>query len=191
MPRVLLTAAVAVVAAGLPAGLAVLIVVPLRQVLRQRRRQRAARRAAEVDLTLLGRMLLVALGAGLPLPAALDVASRHIHPLLATEVRALLGKARGHGMALALHQTEGILRPLCRPLARAQLTGASMTDTLTAYLHQAGEEQRTALTERLRSLPVRLMVPVALLLLPGSLAVTLGPLLVERLTSLLGPLLGP
>jgi type II secretory pathway component PulF len=169
----------------------VLAAVPLGQGLLHRRRQRTARRAAEADLTLLGRMLLVALGAGLPLPAALDLASRYVHPRLAAEVGILLGEARRHGTALALHQAGGMLQPLCRPLARAQLTGASMRDTLAAYLQQAGEERRAALTERLRSLPVRLMVPVALLLLPGSVAVTVGPLLWERFTVLLGPLLGP
>jgi hypothetical protein len=56
---------------------------------------------------------------------------------------------------------------------------------LDAFIVTSEEEERARVLERIRTLPVRLIIPLALLLLPGFVLVVVAPGVVETLGGLL------
>src|SRR5690606_16180536 len=89
-------------------------------------------------------------------------------------VRRVVRSARtdGWGPALIAATELGSLAPA---LARAHTSGAPLAQTLEAHLTAHTAERVAAALERARTAPVRLMVPLALLLLPGFTALVVGP----------------
>lgn len=160
---------------------------PLWSSLARRADRRRLARQAENDATLLSRILLVGLAGGLPLRAALELASGHVGPVVRAELSGLLRIARRRGLAVALTApTSGLTRSLFARLALAQSSGAPMVDALTAYLAESRAIRRGEAIERVRRLPVTLMVPLGLLILPGFVVLFVGPILLDSLTDLAG-----
>ncbi len=152
-------------------------------------RSRHDRQRAEHDVAVLARGLYVAVKAGLSLSSAFSVASVGLCHAVATDVRSLLRAARRDGMALALSEAEGPCSRLFAVLARSHTTGASIGDAIAGFVEEQREARRLKVTEAARRLPVKLTVPLALLILPGFVVLTVGPSVLESGRRLLGPVL--
>ncbi len=137
----------------------------------------------------LGRVLYVALSAGLPVAAALEFAVDEVGPTEAAEVRAVLRVARREGLGVALTGPEGASNRLFAVLARAQTTGSSAIKAVASFIDEERKDRRARAAEAAQRLPVKLTVPLALLILPGFVLLTVGPTVVGTLQRLLGPLL--
>ncbi len=163
-------------------------VVARRRIRAARHRRRAAVEA-EAAISHLARNLSIALAAGLAVPVALDRAARPVHRVVREEVEAVLRAARSHGLAVALADAGGHTGRLMSVLARAQSSGARVRRAVASFIEERNEIHRQSVTEQARKLPVKLTVPLALLILPGFVIVTVGPSVIESVRRLLGPLL--
>lgn len=150
-------------------------------------RSRRDRLRADHDVAVFARGLFVAVNAGLSLSSAFSMASVGLCDAVAADVRSLLRAARRDGMALALSEAEGPCSRLFGVLARSQTTGASIGDAIAGFVEEQREARRLKVTEAARRLPVKLTVPLALLILPGFVVVTVGPSVLESGRRLLGP----
>jgi tight adherence protein C len=137
----------------------------------------------------LGQVLYIALSAGLPVAAALEFAAREIDPAEAVQVHSALRNARNQGLAAALTGVEGKAESLFGALARAQLTGSSAIKAVASFVDEERKNRRARAAEAAQRLPVKLTVPLALLILPGFVLLTVGPTVVSMFQRLLGPLL--
>ena len=90
------------------------------------------------------------------------------------------------GLTHAVEHAGDMLRPVIVQLARAQRSGAPLGDTVRRALERDLAEERARKLARARALPVKLMVPVALLMLPGLVLMIYGPSLLEALDDLTG-----
>lgn len=162
---------------GVPGGVLVwAVTVALR--LRRRPRPRPAPSTVEVAAR-----LLVLVGAGMSISAALAVAGEGME-----EVEAALRRARRLGLGAALAAASGSLGPLLRRLGEAAGSGSPPEPAIRAFIEIERRRHLTDRVERARRLPVRLMVPTALLVLPGFVLMVYGPALLSAVGDLLGPL---
>lgn len=143
---------------------------------------RLPRRTSTVESSVgdLARLLAIAAAAGLPLGSALETVSGELSGTVGEAVRAVVRAARTRGLGLALLEAPelGTLGPA---LARAHATGAPLGQTLDAHLIAHSAERVFRALETARTAPVRLMVPLALMLLPGFTALVVGPTLLDHL----------
>ena len=136
------------------------------------------------DLSLLGELVSLGLSAGLPPGGALSHARTHIHPALAAEVGRVLRAAHHTGLATALRDATGHGERLYRVMAQAVATGATLGTAVRGFIREAEADLREARLTRARRLPVRLIVPLALLILPGFVLLIVGPTLITSLDRL-------
>jgi len=189
--------AVPIVVVGLGAGLAVdapLAVLAAASwvgtvLLRRYRHRKLLDAQADGDVSLTARVLLISLSAGLPLSAALHVASERVGPTMQEELALLFRSGARVGMAEALRNHEGRLGRLTLLLARAHVTGASISAAVQSFVSERRDEERTSGLEAARRLPVKLTIPLALLILPGFVVLTVGPSVLDSARRLLGPVL--
>jgi Flp pilus assembly protein TadB len=132
----------------------------------------------------LAALVTIGLSASMTLSAALEAAAAETGGPVGDEVADLLRRAALRGMARSLAETEGPLAEFTTQLAQAQVTGAPMVSAVTAFLSTRRSATRARLLERARTLPVRLIVPVALLLLPGFVLLVVGPYVIDQLAGL-------
>ena len=158
---------------------------------RWRRRAAAARlrRERRTDPDRLARAMLVGLSAGLPTSAALRRAGSEVGGQVGAAVENVLRHSKRAGLAAALTQVDGELRPLAIALARAQTTGAALIPAVTAHLDERRAMARARAVHEARTLSVRLVVPLALLILPGFVLIAAGPAVIGAINGLLGPVL--
>lgn len=182
----LLGQAVAGLGGALIAVVAMMMLPPL-QSWREARRRRALLEGSVPDVA---RVLLIALSGGEPLLTALSTTTHYVDAVVADEIGGVLRRATTMGSAAALSATTGPLGPLLSSLARAQVTGASVSDVVRGHLEEGRRERRRHIRERSQRLSIRLMIPVTLLILPGFIVMTYGPTIVSVLTKTLGRL-GP
>lgn len=142
---------------------------------------RARRRASSTESTIaeLTRLLSIAAAAGLPLGSALETVVDELEGQMATTVRDLLRAARTNGLTAALLGAAA-LGTLAPALARAHSSGSPLGQTLDAHLQAHASERVARALETARTAPVRVMVPLALLLLPGFTALVVGPTLLDH-----------
>lgn len=172
-----------------PVGLGLLAAGASLSFVRDRVALRSARSEADAHVGLLARSLLISVSAGMSLVAALQLAVDQVHPLLAAELRTLLGDAQRSGLATSLSSASGRGERLYLLLARAQVTGASTAGTLGAFVDERRDAERTISLEAARKLPVKLTIPLALLILPGFVVLTVGPSVLVAGRQLLGPII--
>jgi tight adherence protein C len=146
------------------------------------RRTRAE--AADADVTLLAEMTLLGLNAGLTFPQALESAAAHVARPLADEVRQVLRRASRTGPATALAAREGRAGDLYGIAARAAITGAPIAGGVQSLVDDRRAAERAASLAAARRLPVRLLFPLALLILPGFMVLTVGPAILSALSRL-------
>ncbi len=178
-------ALVAIVVLGLKLSLALITLGAILWLIRRRLRIRRRPPNRELDLA---RMLLVGLASGLTLSGALELAGSEMEEPTKTAVSDLLRRARASGLSAALAETEGILEGIASHLARAQVTGAPVFEAVTTFVARVEAEERARRLHRAKTLPIRLMIPVSLLLLPGFLLVVMGPTIGDQLSDLTGML---
>jgi tight adherence protein C len=114
------------------------------------------------ELTALG------LSAGLGFPAAVRAAADRLPDELAAVVRRRLRSGRpndGADFAEGLFALAG----------RAEVTGAPLLPSIDGYARSLRRDARAAAVERARRLPMKLLFPLALLILPGFLLLTVAP----------------
>lgn len=154
----------------------------------RRRRVRAARRRADSDVASMARILLISLSAGLSMTSGLQLAGAHVGPLLQVELNGLLRQGARVGMAEAMRRHTGRAERLALLLARAHVTGSSVGTAVSGYVAELRDEQRSESLESARKLPVKLTIPLALLILPGFVVLTVGPTVLDSAQRLLGPI---
>jgi hypothetical protein len=101
------------------------------------------------------------------------------------ERAARVATVSGLGDAVAVSQ--GGLRLALSQLARAQKSGASLADTVRSMVEADIAAEKTARIARARTLPVRLMIPITLLLLPGLVLLFYAPSMLRLFDELSGP----
>ena len=142
---------------------------------------RTRRRAPQVESTVadLARLLSIAAAAGLPLGTALEAVVDDLEGPVELAVRRVVRSARTSGLTPALLGAVelGVLGPA---LARAHSSGSPLGQTLQAHLEAHSSERVSRALETARTAPVRVMVPLALLLLPGFTALVVGPTLLDH-----------
>lgn len=157
---------------------------------RSRKRSREAAAEAGREVELLARSLLVALSGGLSPDAALRTARRSLRSRLGGEVDRILRESARTGLASALLAAGGAGGRLFRQLGAAHLSGAPMLVTLTALARDLHDSARAEAVQRARKLPVKMVIPLSLLMLPGFLMLMAGPAVLPSFGRLLGPMVG-
>lgn len=129
-------------------------------------------------------LLLVELRSGLSVLAAIQRVSVNLpdHTNLALVARV----ATVSGLTAAIPVAGPELRPAVAQLARSQRSGAGLTGTVRRLIDQDLSIERTDRLARARSLPVRLMIPITLLMLPGLVLLLYAPSLLQLFAELAG-----
>lgn len=153
-----------------------------------RRRCRASSQPAS-GLQVLAGTLVVGAAAGMSLQTSLKAARGVVDSQQRSQVERVLRNSHQIGLGAALAAAEGSAAPLFGRLARAQVTGAPLIATVAAFAAEDRAHRRARGTEAARKLPVKLTIPLALLVLPGFLLLTAAPAAVGSIQRLLGPLL--
>ena len=131
-----------------------------------RRRARQAQRGD--DRLLLADLTAIGLSAGLTFSGALTAAVDHVSEETARTVRRGLRSGDRN-------RAEGAAKELFALADRALVTGAPLLASIDGYAHSLRRDERAAAVERARRLPVKLLFPLALLILPGFLLLTVAP----------------
>jgi hypothetical protein len=164
-------------------GGAVLAGLGLVVVLRRISEKRAEAVDAAQDLVLLADLTALGLSAGLGLVEALRTSSRWVSPRLAGELGRVLRAVRSTGNA-ALGAAPGRAEALYRTLAAAADSGAPLVGVVEGFAAERRHAEHAGRMEAARRLPVRLLVPLALLILPGFVILAVGPALLDSLARL-------
>ena len=101
---------------------------------------------------------------------------------LAARVATISGLS--HASLMAIGEIRGVLSHL----ARAQKSGAALGDTVRSMIEADIAAEKARRIARARSLPVRLMLPITLLLLPGLVLLLYAPSMLRLFEDLSGPL---
>lgn len=128
-------------------------------------------------------ILLVEVRSGVSVLAALQAASA---ALFDHDLRRVARVATVSGLSSAVGVAGSRLEPLIAQLARAQASGASIAAVLRSMLERDLAAEKARRIARARSLPVRLMIPVTLLMLPGLVLLLYAPSLLGLFTQLTG-----
>lgn len=91
------------------------------------------------------------------------------------------------GLTAAVEHISGDIRRLFAQLARAQRSGAPVAGAIRSMLEADITAERSRRLARAKALPVRLMIPVALLLLPGLVLLLYAPSLLRLLDEMTEP----
>ena len=159
--------------------------------LHRRNSIRAERRASEQardELEMLTHSMLIAVSGGLSPVAALALSRENLRSRLGGEVDQVLRRSVHSGLTAALLDATGAGGRLFRQIGAAHLSGAPLGLALAALATEYREAARARAVERARKLPVRMVIPLALLMLPGLLILMIGPIVLPSIMRLLGPI---
>ena len=132
----------------------------------------------EDEEALLAELAALGLTAGLTFPAAVEAATAAVPGEVSTRVRRA---GRIHRDIVSAPSDEPGLFLVAR---RAPATGAPLAPAVSAYATTLRSEERSRQLTAARRLPVKLLFPLALLILPGFLLLTVGPALLGSLEHL-------
>ncbi|MEP6624704.1 MAG: type II secretion system F family protein [Acidimicrobiia bacterium] len=158
-----------------------------RGLLRIRRRQRRAGQI-ERELPTVLDLLAVAVGAGVSPAGALETVARWGPPLVVGPVgRALVSVRLGAALPEALDDLAAEL-PALHPVTDALIASARLGAPAGPTLARLGDESRSALRRRAearaRTLPVKLLFPLVLLVLPAFGLLTVAPAVISAMSHL-------
>lgn len=170
-----------------PGGFAAVAIVVARRRWLTARQVSDSHSQADDDVVLLADLMVLGVTAGLTLRGAIETARPHLAPTLRGEVGRLLERMDRAGTAAALAGSKGRLADLGRVAAGAAVSGAPIAAAVTAYSRTRRHADHAKALERARRLPVRLLLPLALLILPGFVLLAVGPAVLEGLARL-GPI---
>lgn len=151
--------------------------------------KRKSRHVVASDMQALAGALVVGMVAGLSLQKSLERARPVLSQEQVRELDSLLRDARRLGLAAALLRSSGSMSPLFGRLARAHVSGAPLIATVAGFAAEDRDRRRAERIELARKLPVRMAIPLALLVLPGFVLLTAGPAVVGSLQRMLGSLM--
>ena len=152
---------------------------------------RGLKTAAEGERILFVHALLIALSGGLGLATAMSSARGQLKSTLGDEVERVLRQSAVMGLGPALLAASGAGSRLFRHLGTAHTSGAPVVVALSSYAHELHEVRRAHALQRARQLPVKMVIPLTLMMLPGFLLLAVGPTVVSSFARLLGPFGGP
>ena len=92
------------------------------------------------------------------------------------------------GLSQAALLMTGEMKGVLSQLARAQKSGAALGDTVRSMIEADIAADKASRVARSRSLPVRLLLPITLLLLPGLVLLLYAPSMLRLFEDLSGPL---
>jgi hypothetical protein len=130
------------------------------------------------DEATLAELTALGLGAGLTFTAAASAAADSVPGAASARLRQNIrfggemdtDSTDGHGLMVVVH--------------RALLTGAPLQPAVSGYAATLRNEERSRELMAARRLPVKLLFPLALLILPGFLILTIGPAVLGSLERL-------
>lgn len=131
-------------------------------------------------------LLLVELRSGRSVLAALIAVSESLPTYIS--LRTVARVSLVSGLVSALPYADEALRPVIAQLARAQRSGSSLAGSVRRMLDAGLAADRTRKVARARTLPMRLMIPVTLLMLPGLVLFLYAPSLLGMFEDLTGVL---
>jgi len=131
------------------------------------------------DIGELATLVAMCLDAGMTPAAAIGWTQPFVHSQLAAEAATLARRARLDGLATGLREARGSAAGLFSSLARAVETGAAVRPVLDAFRERLEADSRAEAEARLQRLPIKLVFPLALLMLPGLVLMVSGPALIE------------
>lgn len=166
------------------AGIAMAAVFVARVRWLQARQVAAQAKQADGDVALLADLLGLGLTAGLSLRAALDIAEPHVAAPLQGDLVAMRMRIDRAGLSAGLSGTRGRLEDLARVAAGAAVSGAPLAPAIAAFSKARRHADHATRMERARRLPVRLLLPLALLILPGFVLLAVGPAVLQGLARL-------
>lgn len=140
----------------------------------------------EPALTVVLLLLLVELRSGLSVLAALNEVAAALPDYRSLRIVARVASVSG--LTEALDHADASLRPVIAQLSRAQRSGASLSGAMRRMLDTELARDREERISRARTLPVRLMIPVTLLMLPGLILLLYAPSLLGMFDELTGAL---
>ena len=152
------------------------------------RNERLLREQAKGELELLTHSMLIGLSGGLSPAAALALSREALRSPLGQEVDLVLRRSVQEGLTASLLNATGVGGRLFRQVGAAHLSGAPLGLALTALATEYREAARALAVERARQLPVKMMVPLTLLMLPGLLILMVGPFVLPSIVRLIGPI---
>ena len=135
-------------------------------------------RADDDDDALLAELAALGLTAGLTFPAAIEAAATAVPGEAAERLRRA---GRIPGGRDGVPPDDPGLFVVAR---RALTTGAALLPAVTGYATALRGEERSRRLAAARRLPVKLLFPLALLILPGFLILTIGPAILGSLERL-------
>lgn len=141
-------------------------------------------READADTVLLADLVALGVASGKTVRGALEAARPHLHLDLALEVDALLAAMDRTGSAPALVGVGGRLSGFGRVVASAVTSGAPVVAAITAHADRVRHTRHAERIAAARRLPVRLLLPLALLILPGFVVLAVGPAVLQALARL-------
>lgn len=136
----------------------------------------------------LARLTALGVTAGLGLQEALSLAAGQIDRPIRAEIEDVLRSARKTGLMNASAAAVGDTGEMFRLLARSGATGAPVVQSLLAVADDRERSQLQAHRLAAKRLPLKLMLPLALLILPGFVLLLIGPTLVDAVGRLADPL---
>lgn len=148
---------------------------------RVRARVRAVRRATaamRTELPAMGDVLGIALASGMSLQQALGFVARELTSELGLEVETLVRAMSHRGSVAALASAGGVGGRLYVLLGRAMATGAPVLAAVERFVDEVRAEATSRRQAAVRRLPVLLLVPLALLILPGFVLLVIAPAVV-------------
>ena len=143
-----------------------------------------SKRVTNPPVRLVMLLLLVELRSGLSVLASLQAVAEAL-PVY-TELRQVSRLETVSGLTTAIESADPQLRPVIAHLARAQRSGASLSETVRRLLDRDLAADRTRRLVKARSLPVKLMIPITLLMLPGLVLLIYAPTLFGLFSDLTG-----
>ena len=159
------------------AGAGALMVTRWRSIRVQR--SEARRRREDVLITL--DLLSLGTTAGLPFPAAVSLASGEVGGPVAADLERAVARVTS-GLSHSLD--DGPLARAFDVADRSALSGASLGDSLVDLARDARDDQAAIERERIERLPVKLLFPLAFLILPGFVLVAVVPSIVSGIGQL-------
>ena len=166
------------------AGVMAVLGLWLGRTYRRLRLARSAKADVAQEVGVLARLLLVGLSAGLPLQSALTHAHPELRDGLASDVAGVLKRSRVAGLAAALTSVAGPGSRLFSLVAGSVVSGASVAPVLVGFLHERAADEKAARMARARRLPIRLTIPLTLLILPGWVLLFVDPPFVQGIADL-------
>lgn len=155
-------------------------------VVRLPRPIRRRRNRPEVDVLVVARLLALSIASGRPLGRALTDVRQRLPESYAPAIDDILNRAHRDGLTRSLIETTGPLADLAERLAKAQVTGAPAGPAVDAFIAMMHDARRFQAVEEARTIGVKLVVPLTLLLLPGFIALVVAPFVLEQLETVLG-----